>query len=254
MGLIKEITKDKVTVRKYNTREEMGNAAGNDIGDAIKYVLSTKNECNIIFAAAPSQNEVLETLTKVELPWDRINAFHMDEYIGLDKDAPQGFGNFLNRAIFSKLNFKNVFYLNGQTTDLDEEIHRYSNILNEYPTDIVCMGIGENGHIAFNDPHVADFNDSKVVKVVSLDEKCRMQQVNDGCFSKIQDVPKNALTLTIPTLINPTFVFCTVPGQLKAMAVKNTVYGEITTLCPASILRNKENAILYVDRDSGRDI
>ena len=127
---------------------------------------------------------------------------------------------------------------------------RYTALLKSHPVDIVCMGIGENGHIAFNDPHVAEFSDPKMVKVVALDDVCRQQQVNDGCFEKIDDVPKTALTLTIPTLVSAGYNFCVVPAPTKANAVKNTVYGEISEKCPASILRNKKNAIMYCDKDA----
>lgn len=254
MGLIKKIKVDELEIRQYDTRKEMGVAAGEDIGKTIHNILLKKDECNIIFAAAPSQNEMLAALASLDIPWEKINAFHMDEYIGLSKDAPQGFGNFLKRTIFDKFEFKNIFYLNGQSQNYENEIIKYSNLLIEHPVDIVCMGIGENGHIAFNDPHVADFADCKLVKVVSLDEICRTQQVNDGCFNKIEDVPTNALTLTIPALIKAQNIFCVVPGSTKAEAVKKTIYGKIETNCPASILRNQKNAILYIDLDSGCEI
>jgi len=178
----------------------------------------------------------------------------MDEYIGLHKDAPQGFGNFLRDRIFGKLPFKSINYLNGNAENAEEECKRYSGLLKAFPTDIVCMGIGENGHIAFNDPHVADFEDKEMVKVVELDERCRNQQVNDGCFKTINEVPTHALTLTIPALLAGKYIFCVVPGSTKTEAVTNTVKGEITTACPASILKKHSNAVLYVDRDSGRNI
>jgi glucosamine-6-phosphate deaminase len=254
MGLIKEMKADNLNIRIYDTRSEMGKAAGLDVAEAIRKVLSEKEECNIIFAAAPSQNEVLETLRSENIPWEKINAFHMDEYIGLSLDAPQGFGNFLKNALFNKVNLKQVFYLDGQTENYKTETTRYGELLSEYPTDIVCMGIGENGHIAFNDPHVADFSDPEIVKVVRLDNICRRQQVNDGCFTNIDEVPENAFTLTIPTLVRAPYVFCAVPAAKKANAVVKTIFGEITEHCPASILRKKANAILYLDLDSGAGI
>jgi glucosamine-6-phosphate deaminase len=142
--------------------------------------------------------------------------------------------------------------LNPTDVETDAECERYSSLLKAYPTDIVCMGIGENGHIAFNDPHVADFNDKALVKKVDLDEVCRKQQVNDGCFEKIDDVPKFALTLTIPALTAASHMFCIVPCFTKAEAVKNTMEGEISILCPASILRKHESAKLYLDKDSAK--
>ncbi|HBE14504.1 MAG TPA: glucosamine-6-phosphate deaminase, partial [Clostridiales bacterium] len=190
--------------------------------------------------------------TDPEIDFTRINAFHMDEYVGLPADAPQGFGNFLKERIFSKAPFKSVHYLNGMASDIQAECTRYSQLLADNPIDIICMGIGENGHIAFNDPHVAFFDDPYAVKVVELDEVCRQQQVNDGCFKTIQDVPTHAMTLTIPTLFSGDFLFCMVPAPTKANAVKATVLGEVEEKCPASILRRHGNAILYVDSDSGK--
>ena len=243
--------KDLLTVNIYNTRSEMGKAAGADIKACILSLLEKKETINMIFAAAPSQNEVLEALaTDKEIPWNRVNAFHMDEYIGLSKDAPQGFGNFLKAHIFGLADFKSVNYIDISAPDADAECARYSALLKEYPTDIVVMGIGENGHIAFNDPPVADFNDPKAVKPVALDEICRNQQVNDGCFAKIDDVPKTAITLTVPTLFAGDHLFCIVPAKTKANAVYATVNSEIGEHCPATILRRHESAILYLDNDS----
>ena len=205
----------------------------------------------MIFAAAPSQNEVLAFLAADrEIPWNRVNAFHMDEYIGLSADAPQGFGNFLKTHIFGLAPFRSVNYIDISAKDAEGECARYAALLSEYPTDIVVMGIGENGHIAFNDPPVADFADTKAVKPVPLDEICRNQQVNDGCFASISDVPKYAITLTVPTLFAGKYLFCIVPAKTKANAVKETLCGEIGEACPATVLRRHENAVLYLDEDS----
>lgn len=243
--------KDLLTVNAYETRTEMGKAAAKDIKAKILELLEAKKTINMIFAAAPSQNEVLEALaTDKEIPWDRVNAFHMDEYIGLSADAPQGFGNFLKAHIFGLAPFKSVNYIDISATDPEAECARYAEILAKYPTDIVVMGIGENGHIAFNDPPVADFNDPKAVKPVLLDEICRNQQVNDGCFATIDDVPKYAITLTVPTLFAGDYLFCIVPAKTKANAVKATLCGEIGEICPATVLRRHKNAILYLDGDS----
>ena len=243
--------KDNLTVKIYDTRAEMGANAGKEISDCIKTLLAKKEELNMIFAAAPSQNEVLEYLANDNtIPWEKINAFHMDEYVGIDKTAPQGFAMFLKNALFDKVPFKTVNTLDS-TADPDKEAIRYSTLLKNNPVDIVCMGIGENGHIAFNDPHVADFNDENLVKKVDLDDVCRMQQVHDGCFATLDDVPKYALTLTVPALAAGKYQFCVVPAATKANAVKNTVYGDINEKCPATILRTLDNAILYCDNDSG---
>ena len=248
-----EFKKDKLVVRAFENRTLMGEAAAMDIKARIKALLSEKAEINMIFAAAPSQNDVLKSLVEDgEIEWSRINAYHMDEYIGLDKDAPQGFGNFLKAHIFGLVPFKSVNYIDISTTDPDGEAERYGKLLEANPTDIVVMGIGENGHIAFNDPPVADFNDKKWVKPVKLDEICRQQQVNDGCFAKIDDVPTHAMTLTVPTLVRAPYLFCIVPAPTKAKAVYETLNGTIDEHCPASILRLQENAILYLDNESSK--
>lgn len=250
--MLKSMQADRLAVHIYATRDEMGKAAAADISACIKALLSQKPEINMIFAAAPSQNEVLAALVNdPSIPWKRINAFHMDEYVGLDKSAPQGFANFLKNAIFDKVPFKSVNLIDC-TADPDEEAARYGALLAANPVDIVCMGIGENGHIAFNDPHEADFADPLPVKKVSLDEVCRMQQVHDGCFAAIDEVPKYALTLTVPTLAKPAYQFCVVPAATKADAVKHTVCGEIGAHCPATVLRTLPHAVLYCDRDSGK--
>lgn len=248
---MKTMKKDLLTVNIYKTRDEMGKAAGADIKAKILELLSKKETINMIFAAAPSQNEVLASLAAdPEIPWNRVNAFHMDEYIGLSADAPQGFGNFLKNAIFGRAPFKSVNYIDISAPDAERECERYAALLAANPTDIVVMGIGENGHIAFNDPPVADFADKKMVKPVQLDEVCRNQQVNDGCFATIDDVPKTAITLTVPTLFAGDHLFCIVPAKTKANAVKATVQGEIGEHCPATILRRHASAILYLDGDS----
>lgn len=248
---MKSFKKDLLTVNIYETRAEMGQSAARDIKERIIALLAVKDSINMIFAAAPSQNEVLAALAgDREIPWERVNAFHMDEYIGLAPTAPQAFGNFLREHIFGIAPFKTVNYIDVSAPDADAESARYAALLDKYPTDIVVMGIGENGHIAFNDPPVADFNDPCAVKPVTLDEICRNQQVNDGCFAKIDDVPKTAITLTVPTLFAGDYLFCIVPAKTKAEAVRKTIEGEIGEVCPATVLRKHKNAVLYLDGDS----
>lgn len=250
---MKTFFKDKLKVNVYDNRSLMGEGAAKDIKEKIKELLSKKSEINMIFAAAPSQNDVLKALVEdKEIEWNRVNAFHMDEYIGLDKNAPQGFGNFLKAHVFGLVPFKSVNYIDITTTNPEQEAERYGKLLLENPTDIVIMGIGENGHIAFNDPPVADFNDKKVVKPVKLDEICRQQQVNDGCFASIDQVPTHAMTLTVPTLVKAPYLFCIVPAPTKANAVYETLNGSIDEHCPASILRLQENAVLYLDEQSSK--
>lgn len=232
------------------TRRAMGEAAARCGVARAKEVIAEKGEANIIFAAAPSQFELYESLLASDLDFSKVNAFHMDEYLGLAPDAPQGFGNLLKIHLFSKKPFKSVHYLNGQTSDPQAECERYAELLAAFPPDVIFHGIGENGHLAFNDPPVADFSDPRVVKVVAMDEICRNQQVHDGCFATLDDVPTHALTLTVPALMHAAQVFCVVPAATKARAVRDTLLGDIRTACPASILRRHPAATLYLDADS----
>ncbi len=248
---MRSFQRDLLTVNIFETRADMGQAAAKDIKACMLSLLDTRETINMIFAAAPSQNEVLAALVAdTDIPWDRVNAFHMDEYVGLSPDAPQGFGHFLKAHIFGLVPFRSIHYINISATDAEAECARYSALLQQYPTDIVVMGIGENGHIAFNDPPVADFNDPLAVKPVTLDDVCRNQQVHDGCFAHIDDVPQRAMTLTVPTLFAGKHLFCIVPAKAKAPAVYATLYGEISEKCPATILRRHQNAFLYLDGDS----
>ena len=248
---MKALKVDKLNVKIFDTRAEMGADAALDIKNTFCELLSKKETINVIFAAAPSQNDVLKSLAEdKDIEWGRINAYHMDEYIGLEKTAPQGFGNFLREHIFGLAPFRSVNYIDCSAKDPDAEAARYAKLLEENPTDVVILGIGENGHIAFNDPPVADFNDKVLVKPVKLDEICRNQQVNDGCFAKIDDVPTHALSLTVPALVKAPYLFCIVPAPTKAWAVKETLTGSIDEHCPASILRLQDNATLYLDKDS----
>lgn len=241
---------DNLTVKKYTTREEMGAAAARDIRNAIRTLLEKKAEINVIFAAAPSQNEVLRALVESDVDWSRVNAYHMDEYIHLPPDAPQCFGNFLTGKIFGKVPFKSVNLIDSTAPDAQAECDRYEAILRANSADIIILGIGENGHIAFNDPWVANFKDDRLVRIVALDDVCRRQQVNDGCFATLEEVPKIAMTLTCPVFIRAPQLFCIVPALAKANAVKRTLEGAISEECPATVLRSHGNAVLYLDADS----
>lgn len=252
--LIKEFSVDKLKVKVYDNRQSMGRAAGDEAAAYLRERLSSQEEVWAVFGAAPSQNEVLAAVAAAEgIDWTRVHALHMDEYVNLPEDAPQGFGNFLRRAIFDKLPFASVEYI-GSMGDSQEKIERYTELMRQHKIDIVFMGIGENGHIAFNDPHVADFNDPQLIKMVDLDRKCRQQQVNDGCFAKLEDVPTHALTLTVPALFSGARLVCVVPAPAKADAVRATVEGPVSEVCPATVMRLHDNAVLYCDPDSGKYI
>lgn len=250
--MLKEFCVDKLDVKVFETRKEMGKCAGDEIAAYMQELLKQKETINVMFAAAPSQNETLETLCSHDIPWNRVNAFHMDEYIGLSEEHPAGFRNFLKRAIFDKYEFYSVNLLNGNAADVEQAMNDYADLLKENPLDICILGIGENGHIAFNDPSVADFNDSVGVKKVELEKKCRMQQVHDGCFAELSEVPTHAITVTIPALTAAKKMFCSVPSATKADAVKSLVEGPIGESCPATVMRVHASAVLYLDADSAK--
>ena len=249
-----EMKIENLEIKVYDTREEMGVGAAQEAIEYIKTLMEVKKQLNIIFAAAPSQNDVLRELDMSDIDWSRINAFHMDEYVGLAVDSPQCFRRYLDDHVFSRFPFKSINYILNSDESPEVTCSKYEKLLETNPIDIVFMGIGENGHIAFNDPHVADFSDPKSVKIVELDQMCRNQQVNDGCFATIADVPTHAITLTIPTLLSADKIFCVVPSSTKADAVAKVYNGKVTEECPASVLRRHKDATLYCDKDSARKI
>lgn len=249
-GCVKHESVDALDVRVYADRVAMGTAAARDVAAKMCDLLAARGQVRMIFAAAPSQNEFLAALSdEAGLDWSRVTAFHMDEYLGLPPEAPQRFGNFLRAHLFDRVHPGTIHFIDS-TNDVAVECARYGALLHAAPIDIVCLGIGENGHIAFNDPPVADFDDPEAIKPVELDMPCRQQQVNDGCFATVAEVPGHALTLTIPTLLSGAHLSCVVPGLAKRQAVHDTLRGPITTACPASSLRRHPACILYLDRDS----
>lgn len=248
------LTVGNLPVYVYDTRKEMGAAAAKDAASRINAIIAKNGVANVVFAAAPSQNELLEGLLESDVDWSRVRGFHQDEYIGIDESEPAGFGNFLRRAIFDKKNFKELYFLLCKAEDSEAKCAEYTELLKKYPIDLIFLGIGENGHLAFNDPSVADFSDPKLIKVVKLDDVCRQQQVNDGCFESFDKVPAQAMSLSMSFIMSVPEAICVVPTERKADAIKNALYGPVTTNCPASILREHKNAALYLDRDSASKI
>jgi glucosamine-6-phosphate deaminase len=242
--------KDGIKINIYNTRQLMGAEAAIAVAGTITHLLQQQSEVNMVFAAAPSQNEFLDALVKQDIAWQHINAFHMDEYIGLPPTTTASFACYLQKHLFEKISCKTVNFINGNAANIGAECNRYGALINNRTVDIVCMGIGENNHLAFNDPPVANFNDAETIKAVELDEACRRQQVNDGCFAAFDDVPTHALTLTIPALLNCTYIFCIVPGERKAKAVVNTFGGGISEKYPSTALRKHNNVQLFLDIES----
>ena len=243
---MKQWNVDHLQVKQYANRATMGATAAQEAAQTLNRLLSRHGHINVMFAAAPSQLEVLAGLVAAPVDWSRVNAFHMDNYIGLPLDAPAQFSSFLTRHLFSRLPFGQVFLM-GNTP---EDAPRYAALLAKHPLDVCFMGVGENGHLAFNDPAMADFADPFAVKQVELDEVCRNQQVRDGCFATLADVPLHALTATIPTLMSAAEVFCVVPALPKADAVRRMLTGAVEEACPASVLRRHVSARLYLDADS----
>lgn len=228
---------------------ELGRAAARDIGNAMRSSLLQQPHLRMILAAAPSQSATLKALQQEPgIEWQRVTAFHMDEYLDLPGDAPQSFGNWLKREFFDHVPLAKT-HLIQPGPDPQETCRGYATLLNEAPIDIVLLGIGTNGHIAFNDPP-ADLNDPLPVKVVELDQMCREQQVLDGCFAQLDEVPKHAITLTVPTLLAGRQLFCSVPGLHKSAAVKAMLEAEISGQCPATALRTHPRCTVYLDHES----
>jgi glucosamine-6-phosphate deaminase len=236
-----------------SSRAAMGARAAADIASEIRALLAKQEGVRIIFAAAPSQSEMLESLIHAPgIEWPSVTAFHMDEYLDLAVDAPQRFGAWLRRTIFDRLPFGAV-HLIETGGDPNQIASVYALKLNAAPIDIVCCGVGVNGHLAFNDPP-ADFNDPHTVKVVALDERSRQQQVDDKCFASIENVPTHAVTVTIPALLAARTIFCTVPGPQKNLAIRTMLEQPITPLCPATALRLHPRCTLYLDRESASGV
>jgi glucosamine-6-phosphate deaminase len=231
------------------TRKELGQKAAADIADAIRAELKRKTHLRIVFAAAPSQSEMLSALIdQPGIDWSRITAFHMDEYIGLPANSPQRFGNWLRGAFFDHVPLSG-YYLIEPGDEPEEACREYAFRLAEAPIDFVLLGIGTNGHLAFNDPP-ADLEDPVAVKVVELDEVCRQQQVDDDCFATLGEVPRRAITLTVPALLAGRRLFCCIPGTNKSVAVRAMVEDPVSGDCPATALRLHRHCTVYLDRDS----
>src|ERR1041384_4671538 len=247
-GLQRNFRAGELNVYVYESRAKMGEAAASVIAAEIRRAIEERGKAVLILASAPSQNEFLANLAEArDIDWSRVIAFHLDEYLGMDDRAPQSFRRFLIDRLVSKVPIGEFHGLRGDAPDAAQEANRYAELLRENPPDFAVLGIGENGHLAFIDPPFCDFNDAQAVKVVELDEVCRNQQVNDGAFTSLDEVPKDALSLTIPTLMSRPKLFAIAPGPAKRQAIKHTVEGPISTSCPASILRTHSDAHLFID-------
>ena len=250
-GLTRNFRAENLNVYVYENRKSMGSAAASVIAAEIRRAIQERGRAVVILASAPSQNEFLVNLVEApDIDWSRVVVFHLDEYLGIDERAPQSFRRFLIDRVVNKVAIGQFHGLRGDAPDPVQEANRYAELLQENPPDLAVLGIGENGHLAFIDPPFCDFNDPQAVKVVELDGVCRNQQVNDGAFASLDQVPLNALSLTIPTLMARPKLFAIAPGPAKRHAIKQTVEGKIRTDCPASILRTHRDAHLFIDSDS----
>ncbi|WP_425235459.1 glucosamine-6-phosphate deaminase [Ulvibacterium sp.] len=248
--MTKSFTIDKLQVAVYGDPTEMGEAAADFVKSKLHEAIQQRGEANLILATGASQFSFLKALRQKTIDWKKITVFHLDEYKGISDQHPASFRKYLRERILDAVVPKKIHFLNGDVPNLEKEMDNYTRALEQHPIDIACIGIGENGHIAFNDPPVADFNDPKWVKLVSLDEDCRKQQLGEGWFPTLDDVPEQALTLTVPAIMRCKAISCVVPDERKAVAIHNTLYGEIGTKCPATILRTHSDTQLFLDTKS----
>jgi glucosamine-6-phosphate deaminase len=242
---------DSLKVEVDENAELLGKAASKFVEETINRAIHSKGNARIILATGASQFVFYGALKLVKsIEWKKVAVFHLDEYAGMSDKHPASFRKYLKERILNEVKPGKTHFLNGSTVDPETESERYEKLLKEEDIDLACIGIGENGHIAFNDPHVADFNDPRLVKLVELDESCRKQQLGEGWFPTFNDVPTHALTLTVPAIMRAKIISCVVPDQRKAVAVRNTLSGPVEEKCPASVLRTHPAARLFLDRDS----
>ena len=235
-------------------RRSLGEAAGAAIADVMRECIASRGYVRILFGSAPSQDETLDSLARAPgLDWSAVTAFHLDEYVGADAASPHSFRRYLESRLFSQVRPAVFHAIQGEAADSQAECERYARLLDKAPPDIALLGIGENGHLAFNDPP-CDFHDPARVKVVQLAESCRAQQVHDGAFATLADVPRSAITLTIPALLEAPSIFVIVPGLSKAAAVRCALEDPISPNCPASILRTHGRVEMFLDRESSSQL
>ncbi len=247
MEPLKSKTIYNMEVNVFADKHKLGQAAARFSAQKIRDAIDHYKTARVIFATGASQFEFLQALVEEDLAWENVQAFHLDEYVNLPINHPASFRKYLKERLFDIVKPAEVHYLNTDADNLEAECGRYSQLLEEGDIHIACIGIGENGHIAFNDPPVADFNDPNAVKIVELDEACRKQQYGEGWFDTMEAVPTHALTLTVPSIMHAQCISCVVPDERKSEAVYNALNGPVETTCPASILRTHQNAYLWLD-------
>lgn len=255
MAVLQTLLYDQLSVEIHPDSRAMGSAAAQVAAQIIREAVSARGVANVILATGNSQLAFLEALRVIsDVPWQAVNAFHMDEYVHLPPGHPAGFPLTLRRNIIDHVQIGNFFPVPGLATDLEAACRGYELLLRAHPADLCCLGIGENGHLAFNEPFDADFHDPSWVKVITLTEASRRQQVGEGHFASLNETPAQAITLTIPALLAAKHVLAIVPEARKAEAVYRTLHDEISTACPATILRKTAHARLFLDADSAARI
>ena len=243
-------TFDRMPVRIFESNEKLGQRAANDLAVLLSQIIDKQGRAAIILATGNSQLTFFSALRAQKgISWDKVNVFHMDEYLSMSDRHPASFARFIREKLVDFVHPAGFYPIRGDSSDVKSELKRYTNLLREFRPDVCVLGIGENDHLAFNDPP-ADFETKEVIHVVNLDVKCRMQQVGEGHFLTLRDVPKRAITLTVPALLAVKNVLAVVPEARKAAAVKAALKGPVTPDCPASILRTQSHVTMYLDRES----
>ena len=240
---------DRITVHVFESNEKLGQRAANDLVSLLAPIIAKQGRVTIILATGNSQLTFINAFRVQKIAWNKIIVFHMDEYLGMSDQHPASFPRWMREKLVDVVHPSAFYPIRGDAPDVKFELTRYAELVRRYPPDACVLGIGENGHLAFNDPP-ANFETSEIIHIVDLDAKCRAQQVNEGHFSGLDDVPKQAITLTVPALLAAKYVLAIVPEARKAEPVKAALKGPVTPQCPASILRTRPNVTLYLDRES----
>lgn len=248
---MKFFTVGKLPVHQHETISELASHAAEAAAAVLAEGIRARGEAAAIIATGNSQDLFLDHLmARSDVEWDKVTLFHMDEYLGLSADHPASFRRYLMDRVARRVGPAAVHLVEGDAAEPIKECERYGTLLASAPIDLCCLGIGENGHLAFNDPPVADFEDPRLVKIVRLDAASRLQQVGEGHFPDLASVPAYALTLTIPALFLARRVLTIVPEKRKAEAVRRSLRGPVSTDCPGSYLCTRDNAELFLDADS----
>jgi glucosamine-6-phosphate deaminase len=255
IGITRSFRVGELAVEAYESTEAMGKAAAEEAAERMRSLAAQNETVAVVFATGASQMATLDALIAMpDLPWNKVVAFHMDEYLGLSDQHPASFRRYMREHLTSKVKMRQFYGVDGTAADTEKTIREYAELLRQHNPQLCLLGIGENGHLAFNDPAEADFEDPLDIKIVSLDEQCRQQQVSEGWFKSVPEVPKQAITLTIPTLFRVPQLILSVPGERKAHIVHRTLTEEISTKCPATILRKHPHATVYLDPDSATEL